>query len=249
MSECALQGKVCLVTGAGKGIGKDIAIRLAHAKAHVICVSRTEQSCAGVAQSIINAGLSAEHFAVDVSSSQSVSDMCSAILSKHERVDILVNNAGITRDNLIMRMSDGDWSDVLNTNLSSSFFLTKNLVRPMIKGRWGRIINISSVVGCMGNAGQCNYSAAKAGLLGLTKSIAREVASRGITVNAIAPGFIRTSMTESLGESVVEKIKENIPLQSLGEVSDISSVVEFLCSEGARYITGQVLHVDGGMYM
>lgn len=249
MIECNLQGKVCLVTGAGRGIGEDIATRLARAGAHVVCVSRNEKSCSVVAQAIIDAGFSAEYQAVDVSSSELVAEACSKILSIHNKIDIIVNNAGITRDNLVMRMTDTEWIEVLNTNLSSCFFWIHGLIRPMLKEHWGRVINISSVVGSIGNAGQCNYSAAKAGILGLTKSIAREVASRGITVNAVAPGFIRTSMTEGLSESVTEKIKENIPLKFFGEVSDISAVVEFLCSEGARYITGQVVHVDGGMYM
>ena len=212
-------------------------------------MSRNEQSCGAVAKQITDAGFSAEHLAVDVSSKEQIASACSSILSKHERVDIIINNAGITCDDLLIRMSDEDWLDVLNTNLSSCFFWIRGLIRPMLKSRWGRIINISSVVGCIGNAGQCNYSAAKAGILGLTKSIAREVASRGITANAIAPGFIKTSMTDALDESVVDKIKENIPLRSLGDVSDVSAVVEFLSSECARYITGQVIHVDGGMYM
>ncbi len=249
MIECNLQDKICVVTGAGRGIGKDIAIRLAHAGAHVVCVSKNVQSCSAVAQLINSEGFSAEYLAVDVADNKLVAEACSTILSKYGNVDVLINNAGITRDNLIMRMSDEDWIDVLNTNLSGCFFWTKNLIRSMLKNKWGRIINISSIVGCVGNAGQCNYSAAKAGILGFTKSIAREVASRGITVNAIAPGFIRTDMTDSLNESIVEKIKENIPLKKFGEVSDISAVVEFLCSQGAQYITGQVIHVDGGMYM
>ncbi len=249
MLKCSLHGKTCVVTGAGRGIGKDVAIKLARRGAHVVCVSKNEHSCSGVAQLINEEGYSAEHISVDVSNKDLVSDACSVILNKHNCVDILVNNAGITKDNLMIRMSDEEWLDVINTNLNSCFFWIKNLLKPMLKNRWGRIINISSVVGCLGNFGQSNYAAAKAGILGLTKSIAREVASRGITVNAIAPGFICTNMTETLSESVIEKIKENIPLKRFGEVSDVSAVVEFLCSEGARYITGQVIHVDGGMYM
>lgn len=249
MIECNLQGKVCVVTGAGKGIGKDIAIRLANAGGHVICVSKNEQSCSGSAKFINDNGGSAEYLAIDVSNGSLVSDACSEILAKYESVDILVNNVGITKDNLILRMSEEDWYDIINTNLNSCFYWTKNLLKTMTKKRWGRIINMSSVVGCVGNFGQANYAAAKAGILGFTKSVAREVASRGITVNAIAPGFICTDMTNNLSESIIEKVKESIPMKQFGDVSDISSVVEFLCSEGAHYVTGQVIHVDGGMYM
>jgi 3-oxoacyl-[acyl-carrier protein] reductase len=249
MSESSLSGKVCAVTGAGRGIGKETALRLALAGAHVICISKNESSCGGVASSILESGLSAEHIAVDVSDAGLVAGACEGILSKHGAVDILINNAGIARDNVMLRMSDGEWNDVIDTNLSSCFHWTKGLLKAMIKRRAGRIINISSVVGCIGNFGQANYAAAKAGIIGFTKSVAREVATRGITANAVAPGFIRTDMTNSLGETIVERIMDAIPMRQLGEVGDVASAIEFLCGDGARYITGQVIHVDGGMCM
>ncbi|MDR3273818.1 MAG: 3-oxoacyl-[acyl-carrier-protein] reductase [Puniceicoccales bacterium] len=249
MNELSLSGKICVVTGAGRGIGKGTALRLATAGAHVICISKNESSCASTAALIRESGMGAEHVAVDVSDAGLVAATCESILSRHGAVDILVNNAGITKDNLMLRMSDGDWHDVIDTNLSSCFHWTKGLLKAMVKRRAGRIINLSSVVGCTGNFGQANYAAAKAGVIGFTKSVAREVATRGITVNAIAPGFIQTDMTNSLGEDIVEKIKETIPMKRLGEVDDVASIIEFLCGDGAKYITGQVIHVDGGMYM
>jgi 3-oxoacyl-[acyl-carrier protein] reductase len=249
MNKLNLSGKVCAVTGAGRGIGRETAIRLASAGAHVICISKNESSCGSVASSILKSGFSAEHIAVDVSDAGLVADACGSMLSKHGAVDILVNNAGITRDNVMLRMSDGEWNDVVDTNLSSCFHWTKGLLKAMVKRRAGRIINISSVVGCIGNFGQANYAAAKAGIIGFTKSVAREVATRGITANAVAPGFIRTDMTNSLEEAIVEKIMDTIPMRQLGEVGDVASVIEFLCGDGARYITGQVIHVDGGMCM
>jgi 3-oxoacyl-[acyl-carrier protein] reductase len=187
--------------------------------------------------------------AVDVSDAELVAVACENILSKHGAVDILVNNAGIARDNVMLRMSDGEWSDVINTNLSSCFHWTKGLLKAMLRKRAGRIINMSSVVGCIGNFGQANYAAAKAGIIGFTKSIAREVATRGITANAIAPGFIQTDMTNSLDETIIEKIRDTIPMKQLGEIEDVVSIIEFLCGRGAKYITGQVIHVDGGMCM
>ena len=211
--------KVCLVTGAGRGIGRAIAIELN----------------------------SAEHMAVDVSDSHSISEACKTFLGKYSAIDILINNAGITRDNLVLRMSDDDWEDVISVNLTSCFFWIKNLLHPMIKKRWGRIINISSVVGLIGNAGQANYAASKAGIVGLTKSVAREVGSRGITVNAIAPGFIESSMTEKLSDDIKSEILKNIPAKKFGTPEDVAAAVGFLCSERARYINGHVLNVDGGM--
>jgi 3-oxoacyl-[acyl-carrier protein] reductase len=249
MHEWNLSGKVCVVTGAGRGIGKATAIALAEIGAHVICVSRTESSCGKAALEIQAMGLSAESMAVDVSSAGEVSDACEIILGKHSAVDILINNAGITSDNLMLRMSTQEWTDVINTNLSSCFHWTKPLLYQMVKKRWGRIVNLSSVVGIAGNAGQANYAAAKAGVIGFTKSVAREVASRGITVNAVAPGFIQTDMTSALGENVIAEILKNIPMREFGRTEDIANAVRFLCSDGARYITGQVLNINGGMVM
>ncbi|MDR2778708.1 MAG: 3-oxoacyl-[acyl-carrier-protein] reductase [Puniceicoccales bacterium] len=244
-----LSGKVCIVTGAGRGIGKAIALSLAEAGGYIICVSKSEESCSAVAQDIQIRGYSAEHIAVDVSSLEAVSVACKSILGKHSTVDILINNAGITRDNLMLRMSQQEWQEVLNTNLNSCFYWTKNLLHPMIKKRWGRIINMASIVGLVGNFGQANYAAAKAGIIGFTKSIAREVASRGITANAVAPGFIQTDMTSKLGENIVAELLKNIPMKELGMPNDVAETVKFLCSQGARYITGHVINVDGGMAM
>jgi 3-oxoacyl-[acyl-carrier protein] reductase len=238
-----------VVTGAGRGIGKAIAEILAESKCHVICVSKSEESCGGLARDLQSRGFSAEHFAVDVSSFDEVANACKIILGKHGSIDILVNNAGITRDNLILRMSWQDWKDVLDTNLSSCFHWTKALLHPMIKKNWGRIVNISSIVGSRGNFGQANYAAAKAGIIGFTKSIAREIASRGITANVIAPGFIETDMTKKLGEVVASEILRNIPMKKLGIPRDVANAVKFLCSQEAQYVTGHVINVDGGLGM
>jgi 3-oxoacyl-[acyl-carrier protein] reductase len=248
MVEQGLFGKICVVTRAGRGIGKSIAISLAKICDHVICISKSEESCGALAQYIRDQGYSAEHMAVDVSSVDLVSDVCKSILQKHTAVDILVNNAGITRDNLMLRMSQQEWQEVLNTNLNSCFYWTKNLLHPMMKKRWGRIINMASVVGLIGNFGQANYAAAKAGIIGFTKSIAKEVASRGITAN-IAPGFIQTDMTSKLNKNIVTELLKNIPMKELGMPDDVAETVKFLCSQGARYITGHVINVDGGMVM
>jgi 3-oxoacyl-[acyl-carrier protein] reductase len=249
MLEWNFSGKICVVTGAGRGIGKAIANAIAEIGAHVICVSKSEGSCGKAAAEIRERGLSAEHMAVDVSSAEEVSGACKEILKNHSAVDILVNNAGITSDNLLLRMSSLAWDSVMATNLSSCFHWTKNLLYQMIKKRWGRIVNVSSVVGIVGNAGQANYAAAKAGLIGFTKSVAREVATRGITVNAVAPGFIQTDMTDVLGESAIAGILENIPMGKLGRAEDVAGAVRFLCSDDARYITGQILNINGGMVM
>jgi 3-oxoacyl-[acyl-carrier protein] reductase len=238
-----------VVTGAGRGIGKAIAEMLAQSGGHVICVSKSEESCGTLAKELRAEGFSAEHFAVDVSSSAEVTSVCKTILGKYRSVDVLVNNAGIARDNLVLRMSEQDWKDVIDTNLSSCFHWTKALIHPMIKKNWGRIVNMSSIVGIRGNFGQVNYAAAKAGIIGFTKSAAKEVASRGITVNAIAPGFIQTDMTKKLGETVVAEILKNIPMKKLGTPQDVANAVKFLCSPGAQYITGHVISVDGGLGM
>ena len=245
--ELTYTDKVALVSGAGRGIGREIALELAKAGCTVICVSRNESSCGSVAEEIRACGGKAESFAFDVSDSGQVKEKCAEILKKYGAVDILVNNAGITRDNLLMRMSDEEWNAVISTNLSSCFYLSRNLVRAMMGKRWGRIINISSVSGIAGNAGQANYSAAKAGIIGFTKTLARELAARNITANAVAPGFIETDMTAKLPENIMEAAKAAIPLKRFGKPDDIARVCTFLASEEASYITGQVISVNGGL--
>lgn len=245
--ELTYTDKVALVSGAGRGIGRGIALELAKAGCTVICVSRNESSCGSVAEEIRACGGKAESFAFDVSDSGQVKEKCAEILKKYGAVDILVNNAGITRDNLLMRMSDEEWNAVISTNLSSCFYLSRNLVRAMMGKRWGRIINISSVSGIAGNAGQANYSAAKAGIIGFTKTLARELAARNITANAVAPGFIETDMTAKLPENIMEAAKTAIPLKRFGKPDDIARVCAFLASEEASYITGQVISVNGGL--
>lgn len=241
--------RTALVTGAGRGIGKSIAESLASQGVHVICVSKSADSCGATASAINAAGGRARALAVDVANGQAVAAACTALLAEFPVIDILVNNAGITRDGLLFRMSEDDWDSVISTNLSSCYYWTKHLARPMTQKRWGRIVNISSVVGLMGNAGQANYCAAKAGMLGFTKAIAKEFASRNVTSNAIAPGFIKTDMTAALPPEAAEKITAVIPLKRLGESSDIANMTTYLCSEEAGYITGQVFTVDGGMVM
>ncbi len=243
--------RTALVTGAGRGIGRAIAETLAARGVTVICVSKSAESCGATAAAIVAAGGKAKALAVDVADGPAVAQAAAALLSEHPTIDILVNNAGITRDGLLFRMSDADWNDVLATNLSSCFHWTKHLARPMTRARWGRIVNITSVSGIMGNAGQANYSAAKAGMIGLTKSLAREFASRSVTVNAVAPGFIKTDMTNEFvnNPEAAAKILEVVPLKRFGAVEDIAHMATYLCSEEAGYITGQVFTVDGGMAM
>lgn len=241
--------KTALVTGASRGIGRAIADALAAEGVHVICVSRSESSCGAAAEAINAQGGSAEALAVDVGDAAAVAAACEALLKKHETIDIIVNNAGITRDTLLLRMSEEDWLSVVNTNLSSCFYWTKGLLRPMTRARRGRIINITSVVGILGNPGQANYAAAKAGMIGFTKATAREVASRGITVNAVAPGFIETDMTAELSEDVKKEATKAIPLKRFGQAQEIASICAYLASDQAAYITGQTFSVDGGMSM
>ena len=245
----SLANQVAVVTGAGRGIGRAIAIQLAQAGADIVCVSRTPENSAKVADEVRAQGRKAWAHAVDVSDATAVANAAEQILSETGRVDILINNAGVTRDGLLMRMSENDWDTVLNTNLRGAFVFTKAFSRSFLKQRSGRVINIASVIGLIGNAGQCNYAASKAGLIGLTKSIAKEFASRGITCNAIAPGFIETDMTSVLDEKLKEALLKQIPLGTLGQADDIAAAVAYLAGPGGRYITGQVLTVDGGMVM
>ena len=244
-----LENQIAVVTGAGRGIGRAIALKFAAEGADVICVSRTAENSRKVANEVRVLGRKAWAHAVDVADAAAVNVAAEKILAECGKVDILVNNAGVTRDGLLMRMSDADWDAVLNTNLKGAFLVTKAFSRSMIKQRSGRIINISSVIGLIGNAGQCNYAASKAGLIGFTQSCARELASRSITVNAIAPGFIETDMTSELKEEMKTELLKRIPLGIFGQADDIAGAALFLAGPSARYVTGQVLTVDGGMVM
>jgi 3-oxoacyl-[acyl-carrier protein] reductase len=244
-----LENQIAVVTGAGRGIGRAIALKFASEGADVVCVSRTPENADAAAGAVRELGRKAWAHAVDVSDSDAVPAAVTAILEATGRVDILVNNAGVTRDNLVMRMSPEDWDTVLNTNLKGAFLFTKGFSRSFMKQRSGRILNIASVIGLIGNAGQCNYAASKAALIGFTKSIARELAPRGVTANALAPGFIETDMTAALKDDMREELLKKIPLNTLGQPEDIANAALFLASAGARYITGQVLTVDGGMVM
>jgi len=244
------ENQVAVVTGAGRGIGHAIAVRLAKEGARVASVSRTEANAQKTADEInAERADAAKAYAVDVADQAAVQTAAAHIFEDFGRVDILVNNAGVTRDGLSMRMPMEDWDLVLNTNLKGAFNFIQAVMRPMIKQRSGRIINISSIAGLTGNAGQANYSASKAGLIGLTKTLARELASRGITVNAVAPGLIETDMTTVLSDEIRQAILQKVPLGKLGEPDDIAGAVAYLASAEAKYITGQVLTVDGGMVM
>ena len=245
-----LDQKIAVVTGAGRGIGKDIAMRFAAEGAKVAVVSRTEANSQAAADAINAAHPgAAKGYAVDVADGAATAELGKQILADFDRVDILVNNAGVTKDGLLLRMSEADWDTVLDTNLKGAFNLVKAFQRSILKQKGARIINISSVIGLIGNAGQANYAASKAGLIGFTKSLAREFAGRGVTANAIAPGFIETDMTHVLNDEVKGEILKKIPLGSFGQSADIANAALFLASEEARYITGQVLAVDGGMVM
>lgn len=244
-----LQGRIALVTGASRGIGRAIALRLAEAGAHVIGTATSQGGADGIDAVLREAGLSGQGAVLDVTDAAASAATIDEIVKQHGKLDILVNNAGITRDQLALRMKDEDWDAVLDTNLKSVFRLARLVLKPMMKARTGRIINITSVVGAAGNPGQANYAAAKAGVAGMSRALAREVGSRGVTVNCVAPGFIDTDMTRELGEAQHEALKAQIPLGRLGSADDIASAVVFLASDGAGYITGTTLHVNGGMYM
>ena len=241
--------KTAIVTGASQGIGRACALELARAGAHVALAARTLDKLEAVAAEITAAGGTAQAFALDVSNEESIKSCAKAVIANFGKVEILVNNAGITRDNLMMSMKRAEWDLVLSINLTGAYLLTQAVLRPMIKNRWGRIVNMASVVGRAGQAGQVNYAASKAGLIGLTKSLAREVASRGITVNAVAPGYIETPMTAVLDEKVSAAMLATIPLGRRGTDQDIANAVKFLASDAASYITGHVLDVNGGMFM
>jgi len=244
-----LSNKVAIVTGSARGIGRAIALKLAGVGANIVVndIAVAADSLEKTAEEIRVLGRQALAVTADVSSPEDVTRLVETAAGNFGRIDILVNNAGVTRDQLIMRMSDEEWDTVLNIDLKSAFLCTRAVLRHMLRQRWGRIISIASVVGIIGNAGQANYASAKAGIIGLTKSIAKEVGSRGITANAIAPGFIESRMTEQLDEKQRQALLEHIPLGSIGTPQDVAEAVAFLASEEARYITGQVLNVDGGM--
>jgi 3-oxoacyl-[acyl-carrier protein] reductase len=241
----SLEGKVVLVTGASRGIGKAIAVQLKELGATVIGTATSAHGAENISE-YLGAG---QGLVLNVTDNDSIATLFDLIKENHGGIDILVNNAGITRDNLFMRMKEDEWQDIIDTNLSSVFKISKAVIRSMMKKRNGRIINIGSVVGTMGNAGQVNYATAKAGLLGFTKSLAREVASRGITVNTVSPGFIDTDMTQTLTDEQKEGIFSQVPANRLGKPEEIANAVAFLASDGAAYITGETLHVNGGMYM
>ena len=244
------RGRVALVTGGGRGIGRALAVRLAEEGANLAISYRSNDAAAGeAAEKVRGAGVEIELFKGDVSSPEDVEALFNGVSDTFGRVDILVNNAGITRDNLMMRMKEEEFDDVLRTNLKGTYLCTRAALRSMVRARWGRIVNVSSVVGLVGNAGQANYAASKAGIIGFTKSVAREVAQRGITVNAVAPGYVETELTRSLPEKVKEQIREQVPAGRFGEPEEVAEVIAFLVGEEAGYVTGQTIAVDGGMTM
>jgi 3-oxoacyl-[acyl-carrier protein] reductase len=244
-----LKGQIALITGGARGIGRAIAECLAKKGADLVVADISYESAANTAGELAAAGIRTLALKLDVSKSDEVSKAFEAVMKEFGRVDIVVNNAGITKDGLLLRMKDEDWDAVININLKGVFLCSKEAVKVMVKQKSGRIINIASVVAFMGNPGQANYSASKAGIIGLTKTIAREYASRGITVNAVAPGFIATAMTDALAENVKQEMLKSIPVGKFGSVEDVAQAVAFFASPGSSYITGQVIHVNGGMYM
>jgi 3-oxoacyl-[acyl-carrier protein] reductase len=244
-----LEGKIALVTGASRGIGRAVALELGRQGAIVTGTSTSEAGAENIRQALAEAGISGTGLVLNVNDTAQSEAVLTAIQRQFDGIAILVNNAGITRDNLLLRMKDEEWDDIISTNLNSVYRLSKLVLRPMMKARFGRIINITSVVGAIGNAGQSNYAAAKAGIAGFSRSLAREVGSRNITVNCVAPGFIDTDMTRAVGEEQRNALIRQIPLGRLGEGQDVAAAVAFLASPGASYITGITLHVNGGMYM
>jgi 3-oxoacyl-[acyl-carrier protein] reductase len=244
-----MEGKIALVTGASRGIGQAILHELARRGAYAVGTATSESGAAAIGEILKNAGLKGEGRMLNVNDAAACEALVEDVVKHHGKLDVLVNNAGITRDTLLMRMKDADWEAVIQTNLSSVFRMSKAAIRPMMKARTGRIVSIASVVGSMGNPGQTNYAAAKAGMMGFTKSLAKEVGSRGITVNCVAPGFIDTDMTRALPETQRQALLQHIPLGRLGDVNDIAQAVIFLASDQAGYITGTTMHVNGGMYM
>ena len=249
MGELMLEGKVALVTGASRGIGRAIAVALGKAGATVAGTATSDAGASGISEYLRSEGLKGAGFKLNVNDAAQTDAVLGRIESEHGPVAILVNNAGITRDNLLLRMKDAEWDEIMDTDLKSVFRLSKLVIRSMMKARFGRIINITSVVGSMGNAGQVNYAAAKAGVVGFSKSLAKEVGSRNITVNCIAPGFIDTDMTRGLPDAQKNALLAHIPLGRFGQVQEIAAAAAFLASDGAAYVTGNTLHVNGGMYM
>lgn len=243
----SFKGKVVLVTGSTRGIGKSVAEAFAKEGATVVVIGRNQDQASQTAAEIVQKGGLADGYACDVTDLKQVQETVNKLLDKHKCIDILVNNAGITRDNLLFRIDDNDWDEVLKVNLKGTFNVTKVVARPMLKARSGKIISIASVIGIIGNAGQSNYAASKAGIIGFSKSVAKELAVRGITANVVAPGYIRTDMTDKLPEAVQQKVLEQIPLQKFGSASDVAGVCLFLASSAADYITGQTIVVDGGL--
>ncbi|MBV1914092.1 MAG: 3-oxoacyl-ACP reductase FabG [Pseudomonadales bacterium] len=244
-----LEGKVALVTGASRGIGRAIAAALGAQSACVIGTATTDKGAETITQRFNDEGIKGQGFKLNVTDADEIAAVIKQIQEQYGAPEILVNNAGITKDNLLMRMKPDEWQDVISTNLGSMYSVSKACIRGMSKARWGRIVNVSSVVGSMGNAGQTNYAASKAGVEGFTRALAREIGSRGVTVNSVAPGFIDTDMTKALEESQRDSLASQIPLNRLGSAEEVAAVVAFLCSDLAGYVTGETLHVNGGLYM
>jgi 3-oxoacyl-[acyl-carrier protein] reductase len=242
----SLKNKIAIVTGASQGIGKTIAELFSKSGAHVVCIARNEEKIKNLANTISKSGHSASYNPCDISDGDLFQNTIKSVINDYGKIDILINNAGITRDSLVLRMKNNQWDDVLNTNLKGAFYATKSVLRSMMKNKYGRIINITSIVGLQGNSGQSNYSASKAGLIGFSQSVAKEVASRGITINCIAPGWIETEMTNNLSQDIKSEIIKNIPIGKTGTTEDIAYTALFLASKESKYITGQTITVDGG---